>query len=278
MSFESRAAQDQVYQTYRFGRARQLYRGPQPDLDAPYIACIGGSETFGKFVDRPYADCLSARLGMTVANFGTPGAGPTFFLRDPVLLETLSRATLCVVQIGAGWANSNRLYAVRKRRNERLSGVSEMLKLMYPELELDKFRYVQKMLGKMYSVDATRFRMVEHEIRAAWVARMSELLDQIETRKALFWFSERAPEEERADLPPEQRLAPAFIDAGMLGALEGRADARIDCVVPPEEGNLLRLDQPVMTEGLIVSRSHPSPRMHEIGAERLDAALGPLLR
>ncbi|MGB0499498.1 MAG: DUF6473 family protein, partial [Rubricella sp.] len=31
---------------YRFGRTRQIFRMPMPDLRQPYVACLGGSETF----------------------------------------------------------------------------------------------------------------------------------------------------------------------------------------------------------------------------------------
>jgi hypothetical protein len=279
MSIEQPIGQDQIFQTYRFGRAKQLYRGPKPDLTGPYLACIGGSETFGKFVDRPWPDCLSGHLGLPVANFGTPGAGPGFFLKDPVLLEVLSRASACVVQTMTAWSNSNRLFSVRKRRNERVQGASEMLCLMYPEIEPAKFRFVHKMLGRMHAVDPKRFRMVELELRQAWTARMRELLDQIETRRILLWFSERRPEDEDGvGTPPEMRVSPAYVTRDMVEALRPMVDEVVECVFTREGGTVLRLDQPSLPAELIAARTYPSQTMHEAAGTMLAEAIGPLLR
>lgn len=262
------------YDTYRYGRARQLYRGPKPDLTQPYIACIGGSETFGKFVLQPFPKLLEERLNVTVANFGTPSGGPAFFLKDPVLLETLNNARTVVIQVMSAWANPNRLYTVRKRRNERLKDISEMLRLLYPEMDLGQFRYAHNMLNRLYMADAQKFKLVELELRAAWIARMRELTDQIETRKILFWFSERRPEDDLgANASPSRLSSPAFVDRRMIEAVRPMVDAVVEYVAEEEAGSILRLDQPEITAALAAGRSHPSPRMHEEGAAMLEGTV-----
>jgi len=280
MTFQQNVAEARKYPTYRFGRARQIYRGSPPDLSGPYIACIGGSETFGKFVDKPYADYLDDALDMEVVNFGTPSGGPSFFLKDPVLLETLCNAELVVIQAMPAWANSNRLYSVRKRRNARMNSVSEMLRLMYPEVEMDRFRYAHNLLYKLYTADAEKFRMVELELRAAWVARMRELIDQIETRRLLFWFSERLPEEDGGfNGSPEKLISPAFVNRDMMEQLRPMVEAVVEFVPAEEErGAMLRLDDARVQRNMIASRLHPSPAMHEDAAKALEIAIRQVLK
>jgi hypothetical protein len=274
MGFQREVGQALDYGTYRFGRARQLYRGPKPDLSQPYVACIGGSETFGKFVQKTYAAFLEERVECTVANFGTPSGGPGFFLKDPVLLEALSNARVCVIQTMNAYSNSNRMYSVRKRRNERLQGVSEVLRLLYPDVDLLQFRYVHNLLARLYMLDAEKFRLVELELRAAWIARMRELCDQIETRKILFWFSERQPEEPTALPGAADRMAcPALVDRQMIEAVRPMVDAVVEYVAGPGNGSVLRLDQAEVPAALAANRAHPSPRMHAEAAEALEAAV-----
>ena len=219
------------YQNYRFGRARQRYRGPKPDLDKPYVAFIGGSETYGKFVEKPYPALVGEALGLNVANWGTPEAGPGFFLKDPVLLEACSCAQVCVVSLMGAPNMSNRLYSVFQRRNARLKGVSKMLPLLFPEVNLTQYRFVHNMLFNIHKSNPENFKAVELELREAWIARMRELLEAIETTRVLVWMSVRAPEE---DYGPKERgdfvVPPAFVNREMVEAVAPMADLMVEYV------------------------------------------------
>lgn len=266
--------------TWRFGRARQIYRGPRPDLDQPYVAAIGGSETFGKFVRCPWPQFLEARLDFPVANFGTPGGGPSFFLKDPALLEALSKARACIVQVMPAWATSNRLFTVRKRRNERLNTVSDMLKALYAEIDVAAFRYTHNLLHRLYMADPQKFRVVDLELRAAWTARMRDLAEQIETRKVLFWFSERRPEDDGGpNASPEKLVSPAFVNRAMIEAIRPHFDAVVEYVAPP---GLARGPGDGIEEGPAGAqrgaRSAASQAMHEEGAASLEATVRALAR
>ncbi len=173
---------------YRFGRSKQVYRGPQPDLRQPYYAFIGGSEPFGKFVLEPFPQLVEKATGITCANWGSPGAGPGFFLKDPVILEACSEAEICVVQVMDPVALSNRMYSVFPRRNLRLHSVSETMKQLYPDVDFGKFKYVPAMLRKLQEVDSKAYVVVEREQQSAWLSRMLELLQDIETDKLLLWL------------------------------------------------------------------------------------------
>ncbi|MEE9453793.1 MAG: DUF6473 family protein [Paracoccaceae bacterium] len=181
---------------YRFGRSRQIFRGPKPNLKNPYIAFIGGSEPFGKFVTTPFPKLVQRKVKKTCVNWGTPGAGPGFFLKDPMILGACSDAEICVVQAMDAVPLSNRMYSVFPRRNFRLRAVSDMLKALYPKIDFENFKYVPAMIRKIQSVDATAYKIVLAEQRSAWMARMLELLEDIETNKALLWL---APEKGYGD-------------------------------------------------------------------------------
>ncbi len=173
---------------YRFGRSQQIYRGPKPSLKRSYVAFIGGSEPFGKFVASPFPKLVQKNIKKSCVNWGTPGAGPGFFLKDPVLLEACSNADVCVVQAMNTEPLSNRMYSVFPRRNQRVRGVSEAIKALYPTIDFSQFKYVSAMLRKLREVDSDAFSVVEAELKAAWLARMLELLEDIETTKVLLWL------------------------------------------------------------------------------------------
>ncbi|OUS04433.1 hypothetical protein A9Q96_15945 [Rhodobacterales bacterium 52_120_T64] len=173
---------------YRFGRSKQIFRGPKPDLGGGYLTFIGGSATFGKFVREPYPKLIENRIGTTCVNLGTPGAGPGFFLKDPVVLETCSRSIKCIVQVMDIAPLSNRMYEVYPRRNMRLRGVSAVLRSLYPQLDFADFRFVSAMIRKLKEVDGEAYEVVLAEQRSAWLARMLELLLDIETAKTLLWI------------------------------------------------------------------------------------------
>lgn len=275
MSFQMNLSEAGGAPLYRFGRLGLEFRGPEPDLTAPYIACVGGSETFGKFTELPFPDLLGGLIGRSVVNFGAAGAGPCAFLEDDAVLDALSQAELCIVQVTGAATISNRFFSVRPRRNERIMHVTDELRRLYPGVKLDGIRFTGRLLARLHQLDAAAFVEVEEELKLAWVDRMRRFLGAIETRKMLFWFADRAPEASGDGLAPDCRPAPAFVDARMIGALAGLVEQTVICTVPPESGTVLRLDQPILGPEQAARRCAPSPRMHMLGAERLAQFLRP---
>ena len=275
MSFQSVLATGVDYQEYRWGRSRQIFRGPRPDLRMPYVACLGGSETYGRFVTEPWPAQLDRVVGMSTANWGTPGGGPSFYLKDPVVLEACSNARACVIAVMAGHVVSNRLYSVYNRRNLRLRGVSDMMRALYPEVEFDQFRFVHNMLMALYRISPERFAVVGLEIRSAWIARMRELLADIETRKILFWFSDSAPDDPWRMNPMIARdIAPAFVDRAMIDEIRPHVDIYVEYVASAEAAAGPRIPG---RRPPAVARRCPSHTMHVEGAELLADPLSRLL-
>ncbi len=221
------------YAEYRFGHSKQFFRGPKPELGHSYIAMLGGGETFGRFVQRPYPEILADELPLATANFGLDDAGPNFYLHDPVLLDICSRAKLCVISVPHGYAVSNRLYSVMHRANHKLKAVSETLQSLYPDVDFASFRSVRQMLVRLHEVNSANFKVVRIELRRAWVARMRELIGAIDAPCLLVWISDKTPEEARFDAV-FTGMGPQMVDRVMLEDLQGHADEFVEYVASPD--------------------------------------------
>ncbi|MBB5515317.1 hypothetical protein FHS89_001327 [Rubricella aquisinus] len=267
------------YQEYRFGRSRQIFRGPMPDLSKPYAAFIGGSETYGKFSPETYPSVLEQELSYQCINWGTPGAGPGFFIKDPVILEACSQAKICVISVMSAHTVPNRLYSTYLRRNEKFKEASEQLKTLYPEVDFSQFRFAANMVSRLEEVDETRFAMIRLEMKNAWIARMKELMTDIETQKILLWFSDLSPEES-GSLPAREvrRRVPAFVSREMVEAVAPMADYYVEYVASEEAARGEVGDRIPGARGMHVARRFPSAMMHEEVAELLEAPLTKLLR
>ncbi|MEM7544517.1 MAG: DUF6473 family protein [Pseudomonadota bacterium] len=263
------------YQVYKWGRLDQLYRGPAPDLGQPYIACLGAAQTFGRYAERPYPTLLARTLGMQVANFGTGGAGSGFFLRDSMVLEAASNAQLCIVQVMSARAISNRMFKVQPQRNAQINAVSQALEDLFPHVDFETFTHAHNMLNEISDADPNKFQEVEAEMKTAWIARTKVLLQSIKTRKLLFWFSERAPNETTRHHDNRTMLRyPQFLDQHMLDAVRPFADGIVYCISTSGMPQSLLVDgQPVLQTpfGIPVTenRYYPSPEMHEEAAQAL---------
>ncbi|MEX2520704.1 MAG: DUF6473 family protein [Paracoccaceae bacterium] len=271
------------YGSYKWGRLDQLYRGPRPDLSAPYIACLGGAQTFGRYVRSPFPALLESSMARPVANFGTANAGPGFFLRDAAVIEAASGADLCVAQVMSARSLSNRLFKVHVSRNAQIEAVSKALEELFPHVDFETFNYAHNMLNQIADNDPESFLAVEAEMKAAWVARTRSLLQSIQTRRILFWFSERGPDEAPLVATDQPELKyPQFVDQQMIDAVAPLADAVIYCVTSagmPQ--SLLRDGEAVLQTpfGMPVSenRYYPSPEMHVEAAKTLLPAIRALL-
>ena len=263
------------YKVYRFGRSRQIFRGPQPDLRGRYLAFIGGSNTFGRYNDTPYPDLIGERTGQTILNLGTDGAGPGFFLGDPEVLRTAMDAELTVVQVMCASSTANRMFAVRPRRNLRLHTISDLLAGIYPEVDFSRFSFTKGMLKHLHALDASRFKLVANEMKNAWIGRMQTLLSTIETKTLLFYMSERDPDDVS---PPSGDITdmkyPQFVDRAMLDAVKPAADAYVECITSAGMPQDLRVDGHAVLfrpsgEPINENSEFASPEMHTAAAEAL---------
>lgn len=238
------------YMPCRYGRSRLMFRGPRRDLTGRYVVVLGGIETYGRYVAQPFADLAEQSTGMRVVNLGCPSAGPDAWLSDPGVMDVLARAALTVIQVPPASDLTNRLYSVHPRRNDRFVNASPILQAIYRGVDFTDFAFTRHLLQALFDHGADRFGVVADELRAAWVARMGQLLDRIPGRKALLWLGHQAPKGP-IDAPGRD---PLLVDGTMLDRLSPRTD-----------GIVLALPSPAAlargTEGMIFpALSEPAAR------------------
>lgn len=191
-------------------------RGPARDLGQPFVAVLGGSETFGKGVARPYPALLEDRIGMPVVNLGVMHAGASLFTKERWLLDVAADARLTVIQILGAQNMTNRLYCVHPRRNDRFLTTSSALRLIYPEVDFTEVHFTGHLLRRLEETSTERFSIVVEELRWAWVQRMRRVITSIPGDVELLWLSDRKPEDAADTLAS---CEPMFVTRAMLEEL-----------------------------------------------------------
>lgn len=270
MTFQEPGAGALDYFPCRYGKSKLLFRGPRKRLDGAYAAVLGGTETYGKFVADPYPVLLEREIGMPVVNFGCMNAGVDLFVGDPTLVDACLRSRLTFIQLVGAHNMTNRFYAVHPRRNDRFLRASTLMKSLFPDVDFTEFHFTRHMLSKLKLRSPEKFLLVEAELKAAWVARMHQLLGKLPGRKVLVWLSDYGPVPASDPLGSE----PLLVDAQMVAEVARRANAvvRID----PSQGA-----RSAGTEGMrfgeleeMVAANMPGPRVHA----EIAAAAGPVAR
>lgn len=215
------------YYPCRYGASRVLFRGPKRDLDKPYIAFVGGTETYGRFIQQPFPALVERRLGLPCANFGVVNAGVDLYLNDPVVMGLVVGAHVKVVQVMGAQNMSNRYYSVHPRRNDRFLKASERLETLYPEVDFTEFHFVRHMLGRLHDLSDDRFSVVVDELRQAWIARMKNVLTQIRGRVVLLWFADQPIPSE---ISAPNAHDPLFVTREMIETLRPRVSTVIEAV------------------------------------------------
>lgn len=220
MAFERMGERALDYMPCRYPQSRLRFRGPERRLEGRFAAFLGGTDTFGKFIEQPFPALVEARTGVKCVNFGWPNAGVDVFLNDPGVLAAANRAAVTVLQVPCVQNMSNRYYSVHPRRNDRFLQASATLRAIYGEVDFTEFHFVRHMLTHLQRIDASRFDMVRLEMQTAWVARMQLLIDRIGGAVVLLWMSARDPDQQVAGA--ETCADPNFVSRRMIEALRPR--------------------------------------------------------
>lgn len=218
------------YYPCRYGNSRLLFRGPHRSLDRPYIAFLGGTETYGKYVPDPFPDLVEEEFGFGSVNLAQVNAGIDVYLNEPDVLDIARRAEAVVVQVLGAQNLSNRFYSVHPRRNDRFLGATPALKSLFREVDFTEFNFTRHMIQGLMMVSPPRFEVVAEELRSAWVSRMQDLLSHLPAdRTLLLWVGRKRPpaEAQRVQLGPD----PLFVTADMIAKLKSRAAAYAETVV-----------------------------------------------
>lgn len=223
------------YMPCRYGQSKLLFRGPERRLDAPYVAFLGGTATYGKFIKNPYPALVESGLGVNCMNFGIANAGVDVLLNDSFLSGACNNSAATVVQIIGAQNLSNRFYTVHPRRNDRFVTASPLLTSIYPEVDFAEFHFNRHMLSSLYNVSKERFAAVRDEVQTAWVARMKLSLKKATGKTVLVWFADHEPlEHEFVGLDPATARSPLFVSREMLDQLTEHATAYVEVVATSE--------------------------------------------
>lgn len=271
MTYEKLGGDALDYMPCRYGQSKLLFRGPKRKLNAPYVAMIGGTETYGKFVETSFPALTESMLNRPVVNLGCVNAGLDVFVQDHTITAMCAGAAATVVQVTGAQNLSNRFYAVHPRRNDRFLRASSLLKTIYQEVDFTEFHFTRHLLSALRRASADRFALVEQELREAWTARLKTLVSQIDGPVILLWLSGHAPEHPETDTA--DGADPLFVDRAMLDEVAPFVNEVVEIVVTPDEIAAGFTDLAFTEFEVPAARGLLGPLAHARAAAALDAAL-----
>ena len=219
MSFERQGPTPLDYFSCHYGKSKAIFRGPRASLDRPYCALLGGSEFYGKFVERPVNVVLSEKTRNNFVNFGQMNCGLDTLIYDTALHDIINAAGLTLLQVLPAHTLSNRFYKVHPRRNDRFLKPTEMLRALYPHVDFTDFHFARHMLLTLQRISPEKFLLVVDELRAVWVARMRLLLKKIKNPTIVVHISDSSPDV----LDNGLGEAPLFVDNEMVKSVSQEA-------------------------------------------------------
>lgn len=277
MTYEKPGRGGLDYAPCRYGNSKLVFRGPRRSLAGDYVACLGGTETFGKFTPQPYPARLEDRIGAACVNLGVVNAGVDALVNDAAVLEAAAGARLAILQVMGAQNLSNRFYSVHPRRNDRFLRPSPLMTSVFSEVDFTDFHFTRHMLSALSDCGAERFAMLREEMRTAWVARMRTLIERIGAPVLLLWFAGHAPDASAEEAIDAHAPEPLFVTPKMIDALRP-AVAGVVVAVPSAaargegtEGMVFADTEAAAASGL------PGPRAHAEAAETLAPAVRALL-
>ncbi|WP_281708959.1 DUF6473 family protein [Phaeobacter italicus] len=225
MSYELKSATALAGEPCSYAGSKLLVRGPARDLTEPYLAFIGGTEVFGRFVEVPFVAEAEAQLGQTCVNLGSVNAGVDSFLSDDALLGIAHGAETTVLQVLGAQNISNGYYKVHPRRNDRFLCAHAPLRELYPEIDFTEYHFNKHLLGALRSCCKTRYETVRDHLQSTWIDRMGELIAEIEGNVVLLWV--------QYDLDQQSLFGhePALVDRPMVDSLRAQVDGVIEIPV-----------------------------------------------
>ena len=239
MAYEKLEAEPLDYQPCRYGASKLLFRGPARDMSGRYAAFLGGTETYGRFVERPFVDLIEEALagdpgtsdapGMPCVNLGWPNAGVDVLLHESEITAAAGRSVVTVLQVLGAQNMSNRYFTVHPRRNDRFVQASALLRGIFPEVDFTEFHFTRHMLGCLAGIAPDRFAVIRRELQDAWIARMKLLLSRIDAPVLLLWMSPHSAQE-RADTCG-LGSDPAFVTRAMVQAVLGKKVQLVDATI-----------------------------------------------
>jgi len=259
------------YYPCRYGKSKLLFRGPRKKLNKPYIAVIGGSETYGKFVETPFPQMVEQLLEIPVANLGCVNAGTDAFVNDEDVIDICRKAMVTIIQVTGAQNMSNRYYSVHPRRNDRFLSATNLLVTNYPNVDFTEYHFTGHLLSALKTKSPERFDLVQRALKETWIDRMKTVLSRISGKVVLLWIADHAPGENQKEAPLGHD--PMFVDRQLLDNLQNQIAGYVEVIATPEEQAAgyermiyTPLEEPAAAETL-------GPIVHQAAAQQLQAAI-----
>ena len=218
------------HEYFSYGKSRLRFRGPFRDPNAVDVTVMGGTEIFGKFVNRPISELLEGELARPVANLGVVNAGPDTFLSDPATTELCVRARVNVLQIMGAHGLSNAYYSVHQRRNDRFVSAHEKLRNLFPYADFSDCNFTRHLLHKLRRQCRERYAIVVDELRRTWMAKMIELIGRVGEPMILLWISDHAPDSSNDRCPDPSSGDPLLVTSEMVEQLASTCHGYVEVV------------------------------------------------
>lgn len=215
------------YMPCHYGASKLSFRGPKRKLKDSYLAFLGGTQTFGKFIEQPYPLKVEHLTGVPSVNFGQINAGVDVFSKDQVVLEAARRARVTVVEVMGATNMSSLIYSVHPRRNDRFLRAAAQLRDLYPDVDFTQFNFTKHMLAHLHEHDPVRFQSVTRVLQRTWSRKMRLLLKRLGSAVVLLRITENG---QGGGAAPEWKnsFAPSFITDQMIESLSGLVTDFVD--------------------------------------------------
>lgn len=237
MTYETLGQSGLDYFPCSYDGSRLRFRGPRKHMRQEYVACLGGTETYGRFLQTPFPALIEEKTGYETVNLGVVNAGPEAYLNEPCVIDLANRAEAMVLEITGAQNCSNRFYTVHPRRNDRFVHASDLMATVFRDADFTEFHFTGHLLAELKARAPDRYPMLVDELQSAWVARMQNLLAKLKAPVTLLWLGENGPDDDM-----EATGRPQFITRAMIDTLREKTADYVEVIYDPG---------PLRTEGMV---------------------------
>lgn len=258
------------------GQSTLALRGPRTRLEAEgKMTFIGAAQTFGRFVETPFAAQVGSFFESPTLNLGFSGAGPEFYLKNDFLMNILQTSETVVVQSMSARSVTAGIFEAQKNNGvlKFLSGPREGETM----LALEAYRILRKEYGEDKLLEQIT------AVQQQWIKLHRQLAKQVKGRKIFLWLSETKPGENiQLDNSP-LGIFPHFVNEEMVSAVQNMGFEIVECILKSMPPQILVNDKTGIVEPVFDKEKFPNrpeklramnsyyatPELHDLAAKKL---------
>ncbi len=198
-------------QNDRWGRPQWKRIGLRCDpssIAGPYIAVLGGAETYGRHMSSPYAVTLSQMLGCQVMNLGTVHGGLDSLDRTIGLTAYARQAQAIVIECPDPRHSTNAYYHVHRYNNDRVIGVTAAFRAAFRGIDTGSLHYVGHVWKACQTIDPDRTAQMAMDIQLDARQRFTTYVSQFESPVVTVSFDDFCPDTVALRFKPSVRITP----------------------------------------------------------------------